>query len=168
MPHNVSHVCVAAPSPTRASGRCGRAARRSSAKPEPFASSADAHTRCYVTFRHSSLIIRPNADLIHLNNMVAWLGGKFMESRARIKYLHVNFGLETSSAYGRRSTYRKAAISLSGSYIFNERCNILFPRKVHWSLVCGKHTSFINMPLPPFFHHDLQFQESHENLVNGR
>jgi len=41
--HNVSLVCDAAPSPTRARGRCGDEARPSAAEPEPPQRGGDAH-----------------------------------------------------------------------------------------------------------------------------
>ncbi len=49
--YNVLHVCDAAPSLTEARGRCGGAARRSAAEPEPPRRGGDAHTRCYAELR---------------------------------------------------------------------------------------------------------------------
>ena len=45
--HNVSHVCDAAPSPTRARGRCGDEARRSAEEPEA-PSEAPMHIRAVI------------------------------------------------------------------------------------------------------------------------
>ncbi len=68
--YNVWLVCDAAPSPTRARGRCGDEARRSAEEPEPPRRGGDAHTSRYAKYPGqlpttvvTSSIERPGSDI---------------------------------------------------------------------------------------------------------